>query len=65
MISPKAVLTFIDENRNYMNSETIEMLAHCAETMENMVQDRERLRRENEALRLDIHFLDNGKKGLY
>lgn len=40
-------------------------LLNAVQVMADLRAANDRLRRENEALRLDVHFLDNGKKGLY
>ena len=40
-------------------------LLNAVQVIADLRAANDRLRRDNEALRLDVHFLDNKKEGLY
>jgi hypothetical protein len=65
MISPDGIMEYI--KKTSLDQETIDILYRARTTIVELRQANERLRRENNALSLDLGFYENGytKKGIY
>ena len=66
MISSKDIIDHITSNM-YLNQGTLDVLHKAAKTIDELRETNDRLRRENDALSLDLGLYDNGyiKKGLF
>ena len=66
MISSKNIIDHITSNM-YLNQGTLDVLHKAAKTIDELRETNDRLRRENDALSLDLGLYDNGyiKKGLF
>lgn len=67
MISSKEIINHIASNA-YLEQGTLDVLHKAAKTIDELRASNDRLRRENDALSLDLGLYENGyiqKKGLF